>query len=263
MTTIRDHYTDCYIDYKRVWRADKTKSLHFGYYEAGKETHEEAVIKMIEVLAHYGDLSERDVVLDAGCGWGGSSAWLVENIGCVVHSIDLLDSQLELAKKVVGSDAYLARMDFCKTGYKDDVFSIIWVMESSCYAEDKLGFLKEARRLLTPGGTLVIADGFCRYGMSSELSGWGVSNLVSPRLFKVYLTLAGFKNVETVDITPNVIPSLERLHNLASSLMPLGIIMRLLGLRTRAQMANLRMSKRFLNLFKDAGYSYLMIKAEA
>jgi len=46
--------------------------------------------------------------------------------------------------------------------YADKFYDAAYVIESSCYdfGSDKLAFLKETYRVLKPGASLVIADGF-------------------------------------------------------------------------------------------------------
>jgi cyclopropane fatty-acyl-phospholipid synthase-like methyltransferase len=57
--------------------------------------------RMNEILANKVRIAQSDMILDAGCGIGGSSIWLAEHIGCRVVGIDITESQLTIARKDV------------------------------------------------------------------------------------------------------------------------------------------------------------------
>ena len=109
-------------------------------------------------------------------------------------------------------------MDYCATELPDACFDIVWGCESICYADDKHQFVKEAYRLLKPGGRLVLADGFVtmpeyndRPVIRKWLDGWQVRSLESPSRFKNFLDIEGFVNMEYRDISKYVAHSSRRL----------------------------------------------------
>ncbi len=121
---------------------------------------------MNEVMMIAAGIKPDDTVLDAGCGVGGSSIFLASTLGCRVTGITLSERQVNLAienaKKTENIDGLVdfKVMNYYATDFPDASFDVIWGCESICYADSKEQFIKEAYRLLKPGGRLVVADGF-------------------------------------------------------------------------------------------------------
>ncbi len=163
--TLVEYYNKTYKDYRVFYGLDKTLSIHFGYYDDNNKTQDKAVINMNKVLASISKITVDDVVLDAGCGIGGSSIWLAKNIGCKVIGITLSERQAFLASKLaqknnVSNLVQFFVKDFTSTKFPPNSFDVVWGLESICYAKNKRDFLSEARRILKKGGRIIVADGF-------------------------------------------------------------------------------------------------------
>jgi len=65
-------YHKLYLD---IWGNYDNLALHMGYYEDDEKeiSHEESLLKLNEIVSDTAKLQEGDLVLDAGCGVGGSS----------------------------------------------------------------------------------------------------------------------------------------------------------------------------------------------
>jgi cyclopropane fatty-acyl-phospholipid synthase-like methyltransferase len=210
--------------YRRIWQLEKSRSLHYGYWDNTTKNLHEALLKINQVMSDAAAIRKADRVLDAGCGIGGSSTWLAKQIGCNVVGISLNQKQVDKANdfaKRAGLDGKVAfeKMDYHQTNYADGSFDVIWGIESICYA-DKLKFFKEANRLLSAGGRIVVADFFRKPGLkerevqlvSEWESGWAVNQFATRQEFQNGLNAAGFNDVKVLDITQNIFPSAKKLY---------------------------------------------------
>jgi tocopherol O-methyltransferase len=222
---IIDYYDTCEINYRRWWDLDKSLAMHAGYWDHTTHSLREALMRENEILATMAQVKSSDFVLDAGCGVGGSSIYLSQNIGCTVTGITLSEKQVETATKKVAelrlaNPPKFLQMDYTKTTFPDKSFDIVWAIESVCHASDKRDFIKEAWRLLKPGGKLIVADGFHvknEYNdaekkiLEKVVHGWAVDKMESIPNFEKFLVEQGFQIAEKKDATKNVLPSSKRL----------------------------------------------------
>lgn len=220
---IIEYYKDTENAYKDSWDLANSLSIHYGYWDDKVRSFPQSLLRMNEVMIEAAEIKRSDKVLDAGCGVGGSSIFLASVLGCKVTGITLSERQAEQAaanakQKGVEDLVDFKTMDYCATDFPDAGFDIVWGCESICYAEDKEQFVKEAYRLLKPGGRLVVADGFVtmseyndRLVIRKWLDGWQVKALESPSRFRNLLSLEGFENVEYRNISKYVAHSSRRL----------------------------------------------------
>ena len=211
--------------YRRVWNLDKSRSLHYGYWDKSVKNFHQALLNINRVLAKHAAIKEGEKILDAGCGVGGSSLWLAQEKKCEVIGISLNDRQVEKANasaKKLGLSGRVSfeQKDYANTFYAPDSFDVIWAIESVCYANDKSIFLKEAYRILKPGGRLIIADFFkAEYLKSREAAlvtqwahGWAVNDFATIKEFDLKLTESGFHDTEIIDATDAIMPSARKLY---------------------------------------------------
>lgn len=264
--TIVQYYDDCEQDYKLFWDLERSSAMHAGYWDKTTSNLHEALMRENEILAQMAQIKETDHVLDAGCGVGGSSIFLMEHYHCKVTGITLSRNQVDKArhkaqKKHFKSPPNFLVRDFCETGFPDAFFDVVWGIESVCHAEDKSQFIREAYRVLKPGGRIIIADGFMNsdslteeesFEMSKWLNGWGVHTLEMADNFHGFLAQYGFQNIIAKDVTSHVMPSSRRLYYISFPAYLLSKLGEFVGMRSKNQTANI----------KGAYYQYKTLRKE-
>ena len=250
--SIVSYYDNTRIDYRVLWYANKSNAVHFGYYDNEVKSHAEALLNLNKVMALKCGVKDGDLILDAGCGRGGSSLWLAQNYEVTVTGITLVPHQVEKAHKAarrsrLDERVSFSEQDYCSTCFKDESFTLIWACESMCHASEKLSFYKEAFRLLMPGGRLICADYFrAKRELPEEgekllhewLDGWSIKDLDDSSEHKRNAEQCGFTDFEIEDITEYTKPSLKHLHSMASKLWRFGIILKGIGLRNKVNHGN-------------------------
>jgi tocopherol O-methyltransferase len=220
---IKEYYATTKNSYIDSWAMHQAHALHYGYTDATVKNFEASLLKMNEVLMNTAKIKSTDVVLDAGCGVGGSSIYLAKTLGCKCVGITLSPTQLPYANTYaqqagVSHLVNFYQMNYMQTTFAPESFDVVWGNESICYADDKNAFVQEAYRLLKPGGRLILGEGFVTKPENNQipavrkmLNGWQINYLDTPQNFLNHMQSAGFKTQQFTNITTNVMPSARRL----------------------------------------------------
>lgn len=211
--------------YMYFWDLNQSHSLHYGYWDMSTKTFRQALANINHVLAERAGIAAGHAVLDAGCGVGGSSVWLAKNKNAAVTGITLSKKQAARANafsKSLGLEkiAVFEVQDYTNTSFDSESFDVVWAIESVCHAANKEDFIKEAYRLLKPGGQLILADFFIVQEGDAKAQreidawghGWAVPFFEKKERFEKMLLQAGFESAEMVDSTENIRRSAIRLY---------------------------------------------------
>ena len=133
-----------YDSFAKAYSAENESNLFNAYYERP------------EMLRLVGDVSGRRI-LDAGCGSGPLTAAL-RDLGAVVTGFDASAAMVDLARQRLGEDADLHVADLgAPLPFNDDEFDDVIASLVLHYLEDWAGPLAELRRVLEPGGRLILS----------------------------------------------------------------------------------------------------------
>jgi SAM-dependent methyltransferase len=141
-------------DYLRAnWRG----YTNVGSFEDGETDQGRASEKLVERLIAPLGASKR-AVLDVGCGIGGVVRTLGERFGADrIHGINICEHQLALARELAPA-SHFQIMPAERMSFADHSFDALVTLESMGHFQGRAEFLREAFRVLEPGGQVVAAD---------------------------------------------------------------------------------------------------------
>lgn len=103
-------------------------------------------------------------VLDLGCGTGNVLCLLLRQRPEIrAYGLDLSGKMLEVARRKLGERAELTRGDAESLPYPDRRFDAVICCKSFHHYPDPAAVLREVRRVLRPGGTLLLCDTALRF----------------------------------------------------------------------------------------------------
>ncbi|MCA2981266.1 MAG: methyltransferase domain-containing protein [Myxococcaceae bacterium] len=117
------------------------------------------------------------VVLDLGCGPGDGAARIAE-LGAIAIGLDYSAGMLDSARREPRLTNRLLRGDAGRLPFRDGAFDKLVCTNSFHHYPDHFKALCEMRRVLKPGGLLVLVD-----PRRDHLFGWGAIDLVENAVF--------------------------------------------------------------------------------
>ncbi len=210
-----DQYTES--TYLRGWDPEH---LHLGLFDAAGDreydqkpelalAHRKAAVsRMTAHVVESAMVRDADVVVDAGCGVGGTVMFVAGEYDCKVIGLNLNEMQLGMATRRAEERGLGRRVTFqvcdCSEALPiaDESVDVILTIESACHYSNRKRFIAECARVLRPGGRLaatdlVAADGLSpadrqRYVQPFEAA-WFLSDIESPASYRRLLNQAGLR----------------------------------------------------------------------
>jgi geranyl diphosphate 2-C-methyltransferase len=203
------------------------------------------------LLDALGDVGPDDLVLDAGCGRGGTSILANARFGCRVDGVTLSSKQADFANEQAKRRGVADRVAFhtgnmLRTGFAAGAYQGIWNNESTMYV-DLMDLFAAHARLLRPGGRYVTITGCWnpRYGQPSkwvsQINAHFECNIHSRREYLRAMADNRLVPQAVVDLTPATLPYWELR---ATSSLVTGI------------------EEAFINSYRDGSFQYLLIAAD-
>ncbi len=134
---------------------------NFGYWTDGTATGRQACDQLLDRLL--GMLpAPPAAVLDVACGEGGTTARVHERFpAAAITAVNISPGQLARAAARCPAARFM-RMDATQLKFAAASFDLVLCVEAAYHFHTRERFLREAFRVLRPGGTLLLTDGIVR-----------------------------------------------------------------------------------------------------
>ena len=211
--------------YARIWGGE---DIHIGLYEVADEpiatASRRTVDALIELMAQPLPSNEAGTlrVVDFGSGYGGAARRLCSSPGIFVDAINisavennrhrLLNQEVGLSERITVHDA-----SFEAVPLPNGCADVIWSQDAILHSGDRRTVMREAARLLKPGGVMVMTDPMAADGVTADsltaiLDRIPLADLGSPERYHRWGTEAGLTRTAWCDRTPMLIEHYSRVR---------------------------------------------------
>ncbi|QMU70541.1 methyltransferase domain-containing protein [Streptacidiphilus sp. P02-A3a] len=190
-------------------------NAHLGYWDTPESefTFEEATDRLTDVMAERLRISAGDRLLDVGCGVGAPAVRLARRTGAAVTGISVSQEQVARANELARSTSLLEhvsfqRADAMRLPFADASFDSVFALESMPHMPDRAQVLREMRRVLRPGGRIVLTDFYRRPAPAPDvhpLRRTMGSTTAQLDEYPLLLRAAGLRFTEMLDITDETV----------------------------------------------------------
>lgn len=149
-------------------------------------------------------------ILDVGCGGGKAfqELALISSSGKVC-GIDYSEEIVQLAQKInktfiENGHVEIMHGSVSSLPFRDGMFNLVTAFEAYYFWPNFIDDLKEIKRVLKPGGTLLIANEVYKHEKfekrNVQWAKWGNMMLHTPEEYRGFLTEAGYRAIEIDDV---------------------------------------------------------------
>lgn len=168
------HYDALDRWYRELWG----EHLHHGLWESGRESPEEAVLRLVDRVADLARIGPGSRVVDVGCGYGATARRLARERGARVIGLTVSPAQLAYARGVpaLPGDPEYRLEDWLRAELPAASADAVLAVESVSHMADPARAFAHAARVLRPGGRLVVCDWLA----AERRMGWRDGLLLEP-----------------------------------------------------------------------------------
>jgi SAM-dependent methyltransferase len=163
-------------------------------------------------------------VLEIGFGSGRYAIYLAERTGCRVTGLDINEHGVHSACEFARANGLSSRVEFRRHNvteglpFADATFDAVYANDVLCHVKGRESVLREAHRVLRPGGRILFSDALVIGGIvsSEEIavrSSIGFYLFTIPGRNEQLLQTAGFHLLEAIDTTENAALIAKRWHD--------------------------------------------------
>lgn len=139
------------------------ENLHMGLFEDPDEPFDTATERATATMAADVRFKQGQRVIEAACGIGGTARHLARTFGVAVEATNISAMQLDRGRELtdhagLGHLIRFSYADYHELPFADASFDVWWCQEAMLYAPDKERVVREALRVVRPGGRLVLSD---------------------------------------------------------------------------------------------------------